>query len=285
MVEDMLRIAVPNKGRLADTAAQMLREAGYQQRRDDRSLVVTDEPNHVEFFYLRPRDIAVYVGEGTLEIGLTGRDLVADSHAPVVERMPLGFGESTLRLAAPPGRFDSVAALDGARVATSYPGIVSEFLAKQQVDARVVHLDGAVESAIRLGVADAIVDVVSTGTTMREAGLRVFGEPVLASEAVLITREDLPEPAGYAVFARRLHGVMVASSYVMMDYDILTDRVQEACALTPGIESPTVSPLQREGWSAVRAMVRHEDAHAVMDALYEIGARGILVTNIHACRL
>jgi ATP phosphoribosyltransferase len=281
----MLTIAVPNKGSLADAAAQMLAEAGYRQRHDRRDLVMTDHANDVEFFYLRPRDIAVYVGEGTLDLGITGRDLVLDSRAPVVERMSLGFGASTFFLAVPSGGPSSVEELEGRRVATSYAGLVEDYLKERAVHAHVVRLDGAVESAVRLGVADAIADVVETGNTLRQAGLELLGEPIMTSEAVLVSRGDSADLAGYDVFARRLQGVLVARSYVMMDYDIRVEQVEAACVLTPGIESPTVSPLHRKGWVAVRSMVPVDHAQRVMDDLYELGARGILVTDIHACRL
>ncbi|MEP6649411.1 MAG: ATP phosphoribosyltransferase [Lapillicoccus sp.] len=281
----MLKIAVPNKGSLAQAAAAMLREAGYRQRHDRRDLVVTDAANEVEFFYLRPRDIAVYVGEGTLDLGLTGRDLVLDSGAPVTERLTLGFGESHFLFAGPVGGISTVEEIEGRRVATSYAGLLESFLKERSVSAHVVRLDGAVESAVRLGVADVIADVVETGDTLRQAGLEVFGDPILTSSAVLVTRHGAVDPTGLDVFIRRLKGVLVARAYVMMDYDIRAEQVDVACDLTPGIESPTVSPLHREGWVAVRSMVPHDDAQRVMDALYDLGARGILVTNIHACRL
>jgi ATP phosphoribosyltransferase len=281
----MLKIAVPNKGSLAEPSAAMLREAGYRQRHDSRELVMTDPANDVEFFYLRPRDIAVYVGEGTLDLGLTGRDLVLDSRAPVAERLTLGFGGSSFYFAGPTGGLATVEELEGRRVATSYPGLVEDYLKERSISAHVVRLDGAVESAVRLGVADAIADVVETGSTLRQAGLELFGDPILSSEAVLVTRHPTVDPAGFDVFVRRLKGVLVARRYVMMEYDIRVEQVEPACTLTPGIESPTVSPLHREGWVAVRSMVPHDDAQRVMDELYDLGARGILVTNIHACRL
>jgi ATP phosphoribosyltransferase len=280
----VLRIAVPNKGTLSGPAAAMLREAGYRQRKDDRDLVCIDPANDVEFFYLRPRDIALYVGEGTLDVGITGRDLLLDSGAKAEEVLGLGFGRSTFRFAGPAGRFDDVDDLQGARIATSYAGIVRQHLAEHGIEATVNRLDGAVESSVQLGVADVIADVVETGTTLGKAGLAVFGEPILESEAVLVTRGG-ETPPGLDVFRRRLEGVMVARSYVMMDYDIPQERVAQAVDLTPGIESPTVSPLHREGWVAVRAMVPRAGAHRVMDDLWTIGARGILVTDIHACRL
>jgi ATP phosphoribosyltransferase len=281
---DLLRIAVPNKGALSQAATEMLRESGYRQRLDAKELTLLDAENGVEFFYLRPRDIALYVGEGTLDVGITGRDLLLDSGAKAEEVMGLGFGRSTFRFAGPAGRFDDVTELQGARIATSYVGIVRQHLTERGIEATVSRLDGAVESSVQLGVADAIADVVETGSTLAKAGLEVFGRPILESEAVLVTRGSVA-PAGFDVFRRRLEGVLVARTYVMMDYDIPSDRVSDAVQMTPGIESPTVSPLHREGWVAVRAMVPRAEAHRVMDELWTIGARGILVTDIHACRL
>ncbi len=282
----MLTVAVPNKGALAESAAQMLAEAGYRQRRTTKDLVTIDADNDVEFFYLRPRDIAIYVGEGTLDVGITGRDLLLDSGAHASEAMALGFGASTFRFAAPAGRMSDVSDLAGARIATSYQGVVEAYLAERGIEASVVRLDGAVESSVRLGVADAIADVVETGSTLRQADLEVFGEPILSSEAVLITHTGREEGAnGYEVFKRRLDGVLVARTYVMMDYDIESAQVERAVELTPGIESPTVSPLHREGWVAVRSMVPRDGAQKIMDGLYELGARGILVTDILACRI
>jgi len=281
----MLRIAVPNKGSLSERASEMLQEAGYRQRHDSHDLAVIDQENDVEFFYLRPRDIALYVGEGTLDVGLTGRDLMLDSRAPVRELMTLGFGGSVFTFAAPPRSFGSAADLAGARVATAYPGLVRAYLQDHGIDAHVVRLDGAVETAVRLGVADAIADVVSTGATLRQAGLATFGEPLMQSEAVVVGRADAADSAELEVFLRRMQGVLVARLYVMLDYDVPASYVDQACQITPGIESPTVSPLQREGWFAVRAMVPSTEAQSVMDRLFDLGARGILVTTIHACRL
>ncbi|OPG07740.1 ATP phosphoribosyltransferase [Streptomyces sp. GKU 895] len=285
----MLRIAVPNKGSLSGPAAEMLHEAGYQQRRESKELRIVDPENEVEFFYLRPRDIAIYVSSGRLDIGITGRDLLIDSGAKAEEILPLGFARSTFRFAAKPGTATGVQDLKGKTVATSYEGIVEGHLADSGVDAAVVHLDGAVETAIELGVAEVIADVVETGTSLRNAGLEVFGEPIMKSEAVVIRRTDADtssenEPK-VQQFLRRLQGVLVARTYVMMDYDCRVEQLEKAVALTPGLESPTVSPLHNEGWVAVRAMVPAKEAQRIMDDLYDIGARAILTTAIHACRL
>src|SRR6476619_7395088 len=284
----MLRIAVPNKGSLAEASAEMLREAGYRVRRDSKELVLVDPENEVEFFYLRPRDIAVYVGSGTVDCGITGRDLLLDSGSAAIEVMPLGFGASTFRYAARPGECASVAEISGHRVATSYAGLVEKHLADQGISAQVVRLDGAVETAITLGVADVIADVVETGATLRNQGLEVFGDPILRSEAVLIRRVGAGEEANdsaFEVLRRRLLGVVTARTYVMMEYDVPANLVDEACRITPGLESPTVSHLQDRSWCAVRAMVPRSMTKRVMAELYDLGARAILVTDIAACRL
>ena len=283
----MLRIAVPNKGSLSGPAADMLHEAGYQQRRESKELRIVDPENEVEFFYLRPRDIAIYVSSGRLDIGITGRDLLIDSGANAEEILPLGFARSTFRFATKPGTANGVEGLSGMTVATSYEGIVAKHLADKGIDASVVHLDGAVETAIELGVAEVIADVVETGTSLRNAGLEVIGEPIMTSEAIVVRRTGAEEGAESKVqqFLRRLQGVLVARTYVMMDYDCRVEQLEKAVALTPGLESPTVSPLHNEGWVAVRAMVPAKEAQRIMDDLYAIGARAILTTAIHACRL
>lgn len=277
-----LRVAVPNKGTLSETAVAMLVEAGYVGRRDTRALTVPDVRNNVEFFYLRPKDIATYVGSGALDVGITGRDLLRDSATSAAEIEALGFGASTFRFAAPAG-LDRLDDLSGKRIATSYPILVGNFLAEHGVSSEIVTLDGAVESAVKLGVADAVADVVSTGATLRAQGLEVFGPVILESEAVLIAQDASRE--GIETLRRRLHGVWVAKQFVLMDYDLPVALLERASAITPGLESPTVSPLRDPEWVAVRAMVSRHDVNAVMDDLYALGAKAILVSAIHAARI
>jgi ATP phosphoribosyltransferase len=281
----LLKIAVPNKGSLAEAAASMLREAGYRQRNDPKDLVLVDETNGVEFYYLRPKDIAVYVGEGTLDLGITGRDMLLDSGAQAEEVKALGFGGTRFRFAAPGGTTMSVSDLNGKRIATSYPGLVSTYLSGCGVSARLIHLDGAVESSVRLGVADVVADVVETGTTLKRAGLELFGDPILVSEAILIQRAGVAAPEGLDLLIRRLSGVITARDYLMVDYNVPREKLDAATAITPGLDSPTVSPLARDGWVAVRAMIPAKQAQQVMDDLWATGADAILVTKIHACRL
>lgn len=279
----MLRIAVPNKGSLSEVAAQMLLEAGYSGRRDTKQLVHTDQRNDVEFFYLRPTDIATYVASGALDVGITGRDLLLDSGAEAREIAPLDFADSTFRFAAPVGEIREISDLAGKRVATSYPRLVDDFLKQHGTEAVLVKLDGAVESAPRLGVADAVADVVSTGATLRSAGLEIFGPVILESTAVLIGGPS--EHSGIERLLRRLRGVLVARKFVMMEYDLPADKLEQATAVASGMESPTVSPLRDRDWVAVRVMIAADTANQIMDQLYDIGARAILVTAIHAARL
>ncbi|MFV0434521.1 MAG: ATP phosphoribosyltransferase [Leucobacter sp.] len=280
----MLRIAVPNKGSLSEIAADMLAEAGYSGRRDSRKLVHADAANGVEFFYLRPRDIATYVGSGALDVGITGRDLLLDSGSAATEIDALDFGDSTFRFAAPVGsEITDIEHLAGKRVATSYPTLVDNFLRERGIVSQLVKLDGAVESAVQLGVADAVADVVSTGATLRAAGLEIFGPVILQSTAVLIGGPT--DHADIERLLRRLRGVLVARKYVIMDYDLPVDQLEAATRVAGGIESPTVSPLKDDEWVAVRVMVPANEANDVMDRLYDLGARAILVTAIHAARL
>lgn len=282
----MLRIAIPNKGQLADPTQKMLREAGYLRSHHPRDLVVSDPENDVEFFFLRPRDVATYVGAGTLDFGITGKDLLIDSKSKAESIMDLGFGQSSFRLAVPADKASKgIAGLSGIKIATSYPNILQSWLDKSSIKAEIVELDGAVENAVRLGVADAVADVVDTGTTLKQAGLVIIGDPILVSQSVLLRGPNTKESAETENFIRRISSVLVAREYVMIDYDIEQSKVELASKITPGIESPTISPLHLAGWVAVRAMTKRKEMHRVMDELYAAGAKGVIVTEIMACRL
>ena len=282
----MLKIALPNKGSLSEDAVQLVREAGYSCRRYSRELIVFDNRNQVEFVFLRPRDIAIYVSKGILDMGVTGRDLALDSGAGVVELLPLGFGRSTFHYAVPAGTDLMPDRLGGLRIATSYPRLVLDDLKRRGLTAEIIRLDGAVEISIRLGVADAIADVVQTGRTLQAAGLKVVGEPLLESQAVLVARrQDIAEQEPVHLFMERIRGIVVAREYVMVEYDIAEAMLEMACVITPGIESPTVSPLSRKGWVAVKSMSRQQDVNQIMDSLTRLGAKGIIVTDIRTCRI
>jgi len=280
----MLRVAVPNKGTLSEPASEILAEAGYRRRTDPKDLTVIDPANQVEFFFLRPKDIAIYVGSGELDFGITGRDLVLDSDAPVTERLALGFGSSSFRYAGPAGKEWTPADLVGKRIATAYPNLVRKDLNTKGIDATVIRLDGAVEISVQLGVADAIADVVGSGRTLGMHHLVAFGEPLCDSEAVLIERADSePDPASDQLVAR-VQGVVFGQQYLMLDYDCPRSVLDKATSITPGLESPTIAPLAHEGWVAVRALVPRRGVNEVMDELAAIGAKAILASDIRFCR-
>jgi len=281
----MLRVAVPNKGALSESAAEILSEAGYRRRTDPKDLTVVDPANGVEFFFLRPKDIAIYVGSGELDFGITGRDLAAESDAPVRERLALGFGSSSFRYAAPIGRSWTVADLAGKRIATAYPNLVRKDLAAKGIDATVIRLDGAVEISVQLGVADAIADVVGSGRTLSLHDLVAFGEPLVDSEAVLIERTDAEENrAARDQLAARVQGVVFGQQYLMLDYDCPRAVLEAATAVTPGLESPTIAPLADPDWVAVRALVPRREVNDIMDRISAIGAKAILASDVRFCR-
>ncbi|WP_099021346.1 ATP phosphoribosyltransferase [Mycolicibacterium palauense] len=280
----MLRVAVPNKGALSEPAAEILSEAGYRRRTDPKDLTVIDPVNNVEFFFLRPKDIAIYVGSGELHFGITGRDLARESEAPVRERLALGFGSSSFRYAAPAGRDWTTADLAGRRIATAYPNLVRKDLADKGIEATVIRLDGAVEISIQLGVADAIADVVGSGRTLNLHGLVAFGEPLCDSEAVLIESDDPDVDRARDQLVARVQGVVFGQQYLMLDYDCPRSVLEQATAVTPGLESPTIAPLADPGWVAVRALVPRKAVNAIMDELATIGAKAILASDIRFCR-
>ena len=282
----MLQIALPNKGALAADALELVREAGYRCRRLGRELMVPDAENGVTFVFLRPRDIAIYVSNGVLDLGITGRDLLADSEAALEELLPLRFGKARLSYAVPKDSALTPDAFAHHRIATSYPHLVAQDLARRGVTAPIVHLDGAVEIAIQLGVADAIADVVQTGRTLAEAGLKIVGEPILDTEAILVARNrEATNDNGVRLFIERLRGIIVAREYVMVEYDCPEPHIDAACVITPGIESPTLAPLSKAGWVAVKAMAHRRDINRIMDELTDLGAKGIIITDIRTCRI
>lgn len=282
---ELLRVAVPNKGSLSETATDILAEAGYPGRGDSKSLTIADHENGIEFYFLRPKDIAIYVASGHLDMGITGRDLAADTREETEELLELGFGDSSFRYAAPADQEWTVEKLEGKRIATSYPNLVRRDLETRGIDAKVVRLDGAVEISIRLGVADAIADVVSTGRTLRQQGLKPFGDPVITSTAVVVGQKGAEIDDRQRVLLKRIEGILHARNYVMLDYNCSRDVLDSVASVTPGLSAPTVSPLAQDNWVAVRAMVPRRDANTLMDKLSALGAEAILATDIRIARI
>jgi ATP phosphoribosyltransferase len=282
----MIKIALPNKGTLSEDAIRLVTEAGYKCKRSSSELVLSDSANEVDFYFLRPRDIAIYIGNGFLDLGITGRDLVLDSGAKVVELLPLNFGHSAFFYAVPKGSGLTPEGFGDKRIATSYPRLVELDLNQRGISAQIVKLDGAVEISIKLGVADAIADVVQSGKTLTEAGLVTVDKPLLQSEAILIAHSlDTTHKEDVSLFVKRLKGIIVAREYIIVEYDIPKEKLSQACAITPGIESPTIAPLSNVNWIAVKAMVRKAEMNPIIDKLAEIGAKGIIVTDIRTCRI
>jgi ATP phosphoribosyltransferase len=282
----MLKIAIPNKGSLSEESVTLLKEAGYNCKRRGRELIVIDEKNNIEFIYLRPRDIAVYVGNGIINLGITGRDLAIDSKAPVKELLALNFGNSKFFYAAPTDKITDIKDFQNKKIATSYTNIVELDLKKRGISANIIKLDGAVEISVRLGVADIIADVVSSGLTLKEAGLEKIGEPIMDSEALLISgHTDICESPDATKLINRLNGILLARTYAMVEYDVSKNALEQACKITPGIESPTISPLAEENWVAIKSMIKRNEINFVMDTLKELGAKGIIVSELKTCRL
>lgn len=282
----MFKIAVPNKGALSEAAVQILKDAGYRCKRYSRELVVRDAEHEVEFIFLRPRDIAVYVGSGIIDAGITGRDLAQDSGSPVEEHLGLGIGRSRFCYAVPADSGLTPDQFGGKRIATSYPRIVEEDMKRRGIDAEVVRLDGAVEISIELGVADVIADVVESGRTLQEAGLVITGEPIMQSEAVVIRRKGAgADDKDFKALLDRINGILVARSFVLLEYVVPLAQKDAACRVTPGVKSPTLSPVSDPEWIAVAAMVQTRGLNKVIDELSGLGAHGIIAHSIRTCRL
>ncbi|MCC7364995.1 MAG: ATP phosphoribosyltransferase [Dehalococcoidia bacterium] len=280
----MIKVALPNKGVLFEPTLDLLSSCGYRAARVGGALSVFDHENDVEFYFLRPGDIPLYVSNGILDAGITGKDFVAEKGQDPSLLLDLNYGHSRLCAAVPVDSkvttLDDVASL---RIATSLPTIVRGYFQGREM--ALVELEGAVEISVQLGIAEAVIDVVDTGRTLTEAGLRVIGEPLFRSNAALYANRGHEESAQVLTMRTRMEGKLVAQEYRMVEYDVPAATLATACAITPGIESPTVSPLRTEGWYSVKAMVRKREAHRIMDELSRIGCKGILLTSIESARI
>lgn len=283
----MLKIALPNKGALSQGAIDLIKSAGYKLKKGAKELYCTDAVNGIEFYFLRPTDIATYVDSGVFTFGITGRDILADSDVTLEEVVPLNFGRARMHYIIPQEQqFTGVEQFAGKRIACSYPTLIKNHLEANNVDAKIIELDGAVEISIHLGIADVVADVVETGTTIRQAGLKTVGEPVMRSEAILISKDNsFADNPVAETFIKRLNGIIVARRHVMLEYDLPTEKLDQAFSITKGLESPTVAPLHENGWSAVKVLIASSELNDCIDSLEEIGARGIIATEIRTCRL
>jgi ATP phosphoribosyltransferase len=279
----MIKVALPNKGQLFERTLELMSACGYRVNKSSRSLSALDQENQVEFFFLRPTDIPLYVSNGILDAGITGKDFVAEKGLAPTCLFPLNYGYSKLCAAAPvDSGVTTLADLRGKRIATSFPNLVSKYFPDRD---RIVELEGAVEISVHLGIADAIVDIVETGSTLKQAGLKVVGEPLFESQAALFAHPAREEREELIVLRNRLQGRVLAQEYLMVEYDAPQELIKTACSITPGIESPTVMSLEKTGWCSVKSMVSRKQSQKIMDELSRIGCRGIVLTAIESVRI
>jgi len=280
----MIKVALPNKGQLFDPTIELLRSCGYKANKSYKHLSTLDTENGIEFFFLRPGDIPMYVGQGIIDLGITGLDFNAEKRSPAVKVLDLHYGHSRLCAAVPnESPWHKLEDIRDVRIATSFTGITKSYFKKE--DMKLVELEGAVEISVNLGIADAVIDIVETGSTLKAAGLRILGEELFRSNAALFAhpgRENSPE---VSTMVKRIQGKLVALSYMMVEYDVSAELLEKACALTPGLENPTVSQLFNKDWFAVKAMIKRNEANSLMDKLSELGCRGILLSEIESARI
>lgn len=279
----MIKVALPNKGQLFERTIEIMSACGYRVNKSSRSLSTIDNDNQVEFFFLRPTDIPLYVANGILDAGITGKDFVAEKGLNPTCLFELNYGQSKLCAAAPVELgAKTLADLRGKRIATSFPHLVSRYFPEREL---LVELEGAVEISVHLGIADAIVDIVETGSTLKQAGLMIVGDPLFESRAALFAHVGREEQEELVILRNRLQGKVLAQEYLMIEYDAAEPILKAACAITPGIESPTVMSLEKPGWFSVKSMVSRRVAQRIMDDLARLGCRGIVLTSIDSVRL
>ncbi len=280
----MIKIALPNKGQLCDPTLEILTDCGYRVNRSARSLSALDLENGIEFYFLRPGDIPLYISNGILDAGVTGRDFVAEKELQPSWLLDLHFGQSKMCAAVPQeSPVQSLAEVAALKIATSFPNITRSYFKGKSL--QIVDLEGAVEISIKLGIAEAIVDVVETGSTLRQAGLRIVGEPLFHSVAALYAHPGRETAEEVLILKSRLEGKLVAHQHKMVEYDCPATILDAACAITPGIESPTIMPLQKQGWFSVKSMIQKREAHKIMDDLSRLGCKGILLSSVESARI
>lgn len=280
-----LRIGIPSKGRLSDLASDLLSEAGLRFRRQNRSLFAKVKEKPIEIIFLRTDDIPILCAENAIDMGITGSDLVIESEAELETRLELGVGKCRLAVCVPESSpIDQVGQLDGKRVATTFPSITNQYLTERNADAHMVKLSGSVEIMIALGVADAIVDLVETGSTLAANRLRIIDE-IGHYQTVLVQGAGCTNTVLADQIVRRIEGVIIARSYSLLEYNIPREKLAEAERITPGYNSPTINSLENTKWCSVRVMVKRSDVTDVMEQLDTLGASAVLETQINNCRL
>ncbi len=282
---ERLRIGIPSKGRLSELAIDLLHQAGLQFRRQDRGLFARVRGLDVDLTFLRTDDIPLLCSEGAIDMGITGNDLVAEANVAVQERMQLGVGRCRLAICVPEDSpVTQVSQLDRKSVATSFPRLTDEYFRRHGAVSHLVSLSGSVEVMIQLGVAEAIVDLVETGSTLAANRLRIL-EEIGQYETVLIQNDRVRDPVTAERLLRRLEGVVIARDYSLLEYNIPKNLLADAEAITPGFKSPTINSLEDKLWCAVRVMVRTSQVIDTMERLESLGASAIIQTSIANCRL
>ena len=280
-----LRIGLPSKGRLSDIAGDLLKQAGLSFRRQNRGLFAKVSGLPVDLIFLRHDDIPTLCAEGAIDMGITGSDLLEESGGAAEIRMRLGVGRCRLAICVPDDAdLKSAADLDGKRIATSFPQITERYLSQHQATAHLVSLSGSVEVMIQLGVADAIVDLVETGSTLAANRLRIL-EEIDSYETVLIQNGKCRDTEMADRVVRRLEGVVIARDYSLLEYNVPRSKLNAAEQITPGFNSPTINSLEDPDWCSVRVMVKRGAVIDAMERLESLGASAVIETPISNCRL
>lgn len=281
-----LRVGLPSKGRLSELAEGLLKQAGLKFRRQNRGLFARVADLPIDLTFLRTDDIPTLCAEGAIDMGITGSDLVAEAGADLQTRLRLGVGGCRLAICVPEDAdLQSAADLDNKRIATSFPRVTRDYLKLHHATAHLVSLSGSVEAMIQLGVADAIVDLVETGSTLAANRLRIL-EVIGEYETVLVQNNGQCRDVETADrIVRRLEGVVIARDYSLLEYNVPRSLLADAEVITPGFNSPTIGTLEDDQWCSVRVLVRRKAVIDAMERLEQLGARAILESPLANCRL
>jgi len=282
-------MAVPKKGRLHDRCMKLLEGVGLEHYRPERVDVAQCNDFPLTLVFLPAADIAKFVGMGNVDIGITGIDVVEEDDVKVEQKIELGFGKCKLCVLAPTkSAIKDVSTLAGGRIVTSFPSLAAKFFAphdaKQGQKTQIRYVSGSVEAACNLGLADAVVDLVETGTTMRAAGLEIVGE-IMETQSVLIASPSTRHQKLIETLIKRIEGFQTAQKYQMIQYNVQRSLLPKALEVTPGKRSPTISGLDEKDWVAVSSLILKKESSQIMDRLQEIGASDILLFALNNTRM